>query len=192
MSLYTPELNLVQGQDDDDTADYLTIGLANSLLILDGLFNQAAGHTHSGSHQGGILGANAFADNTIPGAKLQDNTVYNAKIADATLTAAKMVAAILEGLYANTLHVTSANYSVPQDSNQMYIWCQVAVTITLPSGANRPITVRANNADCTVTATAGSVIGGSPDIASGTTVNGRVAAGDAITFKWDGNNWAAV
>jgi hypothetical protein len=55
MSTLTAELNLVQGQDDDDTADYLTIDLANSLAILDGLFSQTGGHNHNGAHQGGNI-----------------------------------------------------------------------------------------------------------------------------------------
>lgn len=62
MSNLTPELNLALGVDDDDTADYLTIGLADSLQIVDGLFNQTTGHTHNGSHQGGVL---QFLDFTV-------------------------------------------------------------------------------------------------------------------------------
>ena len=55
MSELTSELNLIKGVDDDDTADYLTIGLASSLEIIDGLFNATTGHAHNGSHQGGQL-----------------------------------------------------------------------------------------------------------------------------------------
>ena len=55
MTLLTPELNLIMGQDADDTADYLTIDLAGSLSIIDGLFNATTGHNHNGSHQGGAL-----------------------------------------------------------------------------------------------------------------------------------------
>lgn len=62
MSDLTSELNLSLAVDADDTADYLTIALADSLGTLDGLFNQATGHNHSGSHQGGIL---EFLDLTV-------------------------------------------------------------------------------------------------------------------------------
>src|SRR5262245_23423550 len=62
MSNLTPELNLVQGVDDDDTADYLTIGLSDSLGIIDGLFNATTGHAHNGAHQGGTL---QFLDLTV-------------------------------------------------------------------------------------------------------------------------------
>jgi len=51
----TPELSLFTAVDDDDTADYLTLSLRDSLQILDGLFSSATGHRHNGSHQGGAL-----------------------------------------------------------------------------------------------------------------------------------------
>jgi hypothetical protein len=60
MSDSTTELNLQLAVDGDDTADYLTLKLRQSLQSIDGLFNQAAGHTHSGPHQGGQIGAAAF------------------------------------------------------------------------------------------------------------------------------------
>lgn len=57
MSDLSPELNLALCVDDDDTADYLvqTAGLHGSLLVLDGMFNSATGHSHNGAHQGGAL-----------------------------------------------------------------------------------------------------------------------------------------
>jgi hypothetical protein len=58
----TPELNLNLALDDDDTADYLTINLSDSLTVLDGLFNSSTGHAHNGSHQGGAL---EFLDLTV-------------------------------------------------------------------------------------------------------------------------------
>jgi hypothetical protein len=51
----TPELNLNLALDDDDTADYLTVNLSDSLTVLDGMFNASTGHAHNGSHQGGAL-----------------------------------------------------------------------------------------------------------------------------------------
>lgn len=62
MSNLTPELNLSTAVDDDDTADYLTIALADSLTVLDGMFNSVTGHAHNGSHQGGAL---EFLDLTV-------------------------------------------------------------------------------------------------------------------------------
>jgi hypothetical protein len=70
MSTLTPELNLIRAQDDDDNADYLVTDLANSLGIVDGLFNATTGHTHNGAHQGGAL---QFQDLTIG-----DDLVVNA------------------------------------------------------------------------------------------------------------------
>lgn len=55
MSDITSELNLLMAVDDDDTADYLTQSLAQSLNVIDGLFSQTTGHTHNGAHQGGLI-----------------------------------------------------------------------------------------------------------------------------------------
>lgn len=55
MSELTPELNLITAEDDDDTADYLTLNLRDSLRTLDGMFSTATGHRHNGAHQGGAL-----------------------------------------------------------------------------------------------------------------------------------------
>jgi hypothetical protein len=60
MSDSTTELGLQLAVDADDSADYLTIGLRQSLQSIDGLYSQATGHTHSGPHQGGLLAAAAF------------------------------------------------------------------------------------------------------------------------------------
>jgi hypothetical protein len=57
----TTELGLQLAVDADDQADYLVIGVRQSFQSIDGLFNQAAGHTHSGPHQGGQIAAAAFA-----------------------------------------------------------------------------------------------------------------------------------
>jgi len=182
MTTLTPELNLIRGETSDDTSDYLTISLANSLAILDGLFNNSTGHTHGGSHQGGVLGPNSLVDNTVPGAKLVDGSV----------TLAKLAANMLESLYASSLTIQGANYTVPQASPVLFVWCTAAVTVTLTSGTNRPITVRANSGNVTVAATSGSVVGGSVDTTTGAVINGRVNQGDAMTYKWDGTNWAVV
>src|SRR5262245_11263556 len=102
MTTLTPELNLVKGENADDTADYLTISLANSLGILDGLFNATTGHTHSGSHQGAVLGANAIVDNTLNGSKLVNGSV----------TYAKLAANMLESMFASTWTSQGTAYTV--------------------------------------------------------------------------------
>jgi hypothetical protein len=182
MTNLTSELNLIQGELADDTANYLTIDLANSLNILDGLFNNSTGHTHSGAHQGAVLGANSFVDNTIPGAKLADGSV----------TYAKLAANLLESLFTGSLVNQSANYVVQAASPVMFVQCHTTITVTLTAGIQRPITVRANAGNTTVTSTAGTVVGGSIDTATGAVINGRVNQGDSVTYKWDSSNWVAI
>jgi hypothetical protein len=196
MTALTSELNLVKGQDSDDTADYLTLtnGLAGSLDIIDGLFNQATGHTHSGAHQGGILGANAFADGTIPGAKITDGSLYAVKIADGTLTKTKLVATIIEDLFAGAFVQVSTTYTVV--APVMFVFCNGTFTVTLPQASltNRPITVANLSGQTTVASAGGSgIVGGSFDMNTGTVLTGKINAGDAITWKSDGGNtWRAV
>lgn len=55
MAQVTPELALTTAEDDDDTADTLTIAFTQNWNVLDGLFNGSTGHTHDGAHQGGPL-----------------------------------------------------------------------------------------------------------------------------------------
>jgi hypothetical protein len=184
MSTLTPELNLVQVQDDDDTADYLvqTNGLAGSLAIIDGLFNASTGHVHGGAHQGGTLTANSYADNTLPGAKLVDGSV----------TAAKLAANILESLFAGTWVTQGTNYSVT--GAVMFVFCTAAITVTLPAAAStsRPITVVAITGQSTIAAAGGSVIGGSIDVNTGAVLTGKCSQGDSLTFKSDSTNWRVV
>jgi hypothetical protein len=186
MSNLTPELNLVQAEDDDDTADYLVLpnGLAGSLAILDGMFSAGAGHAHNGAHQGGTLGPNAFADNTIPGAKLVDGSV----------TAIKLAAGIVgpEGVFANTRVNTGTNYTVVEPV--MFVFCTAAVTITLPAAAstNRPITVTAISGQSSVNSAGGSVFGGSANLTTGAVQHGVVAVSESFTYKSNGTNWYAV
>jgi len=181
MTTLTSELNLIRGQTTDDTSDYLTIDLANSLGILDGLFNNATGHTHSGAHQGGLLGANSMVDNTIPGAKLLDGSV----------TYAKLAAGIVESLFTGTVVTTGVNLAVA--APVMYVFCTAAVTVTLPViGTNRPITIVALSGQVTVAATSGGVLGGSINTSTGAVMNGICSSGDSLTYKSDGTNWRVV
>ena len=194
MTNLTSELNLIQGEDDDDTADYLTIDLANSLAIIDGLFNQSTGHAHNGSHQGALLGPNAFADNTLPGSKLVDGSVTTPKIQDGAITAPKLAAGVLdpEVFYANTRVTAASNYTVIAPI--MWVFCTAAITVTLPAAAsaNRPITVAAVVGQSAVNAASGSVIGGSANTTTGAIQNGVVGVGEAFTYRSDGTNWRAV
>src|SRR4029077_12688593 len=105
MSNTTPELALKTAVDADDTANYLTLDLVTSLNTLDGEFNSETGHNHNGAHQGSTLGPNAFADNTIPGAKLVDGSVTTPKLADGAVTGPKLAAGLVESLYAGTTAV---------------------------------------------------------------------------------------
>jgi hypothetical protein len=184
MSTLTPELNLVQVQDNDDTADYLVQinGLAGNLAIIDGLFNASTGHVHGGAHQGGTLTANSYADNTLPGAKLVDGSV----------TPAKLAAGMLESLFAATWVTQGTNYVVA--ASVMFVFCSAAITVTLPAAAstNRPITVVGVSGQSTVAAVAGSVIGGSINTSTGAVMNGTLSQGDSLTYKSDGTNWRVV
>ena len=144
------------------------------------MFNASTGHAHNGAHQGSVLGPNAFADNSIPGAKL----------VDASVTAVKLAPGIVgpEGVFANTRVTTGTNYTVVDPV--MFVFCTAAVTITLSPAAstNRPITVAAVTGQSSVPG----AIGGSAHPVSGAIQNGVVAAGEAFTFKSDGVAWRAV
>jgi len=192
MSNLTSELNLKTAVDADDTEVYLTSDLAGSLNTLDGLFNATTGHTHSGSHQGGVLGANAFPDNTIPGAKIVTGSITSTQIANGTVTVADLVSTIIEDLFNGTRTSQGANYTVAAPI--MYVFCTAGITVTLPAAAstNRPITVTAVTGNSTVTAAGGSVIGGSINTSTGAVMNGTVSQGDSLTYKSDGTNWRVV
>jgi len=196
MSTLTSELNLAQAVDADDTADYLTkpAGLAGSLATLDGLFSSTTGHAHNGAHQGATLGPNAFADGTLPGAKLVDGSVTTPKLADGAVTAPKLAAGVIspELVFAATWTTQSTNYAVA--ATILFVFCGAAITVTLPAAAstNRPITVAAITGQGTVAAAGGSVIGGSANLTTGAVQNGIVAAGEAFTYKSDGTSWRAV
>lgn len=93
MSGSTTELNLKTAVDSDDTADYLTLSLADSLRTLDALFNNLSGHTHSGAHQGGPVTqvpVTAIPDGSITAIKIADGSVTTAELADASVTSAKL------------------------------------------------------------------------------------------------------
>jgi hypothetical protein len=93
MSGSTPELNLKTAVDSDDTADYLTLSLAQSLQTVDALYNNVTGHTHSGLHQGGpitSIPSGAIPDGSITSAKIADGTIATADLADGAVTSAKM------------------------------------------------------------------------------------------------------
>jgi len=198
MSDLTAELNLALAVDNDDQADYLVTdsGLRGSLKTLDGLFNSSVGHTHNGAHQGGVITsipASAIPDGAIGTPELADGAATTPKIADGAVTASKFAAGAVEGLFAGSLYMAGANYTVVKASSVMWVWAQAAgITITLTAGIDRPITIRSNSGTVTIVSTSGTVVGGSVDTASGTVQNGKVFAGDALTYKFDGTNWYAV
>jgi hypothetical protein len=93
MSGSTTELNLKTAVDSDDTADYLTISLADSLRSLDALYNNVTGHNHSGAHQGGPVAsvpATAIADGSITSAKIADGAIATVDLADGCVIPIKL------------------------------------------------------------------------------------------------------
>jgi hypothetical protein len=192
MSGLTPELNLITPDGEDDTADFLDLNLEANLRTLDGLFAASTGHSHNGAHQGGTLGPNAFADNTIPGAKLVDGSVTTPKIADGAVTGPKIGAGVLEAAFAGSATIQGTNFVVP--SHIMFVFCGAAIQVTLPAAAstNRPITVAAITGQSTIVAAGGSVIGGSINTSTGAVMNGTCTQGDSLTYKSDTANWRVV
>jgi hypothetical protein len=137
MSTLTPELNLVQAVDDDDTADYLTLtnGLKGSLAILDGLFNSSTGHTHNGAHQGGAL---QFQNLTV-GANLTvvgSSTFQGSVTCQSTLTVTGVVNS------ASTFQV-GQDLSVGRD---LSVTRNATITGTLTSGAHTATGLTINGA----------------------------------------------
>lgn len=93
MSGTTVELGLGTAVDADDTADYLTLTLADSLRTVDALFNNVTGHNHSGSHQGGPIAGvppAAIPDGSITSAKIVDGTIQAIDLADGAVTTPKL------------------------------------------------------------------------------------------------------
>jgi hypothetical protein len=97
-------LNLKTAVDSDDTADYLTLSLADSLRTVDALYNNVTGHTHSGIHQGGPIGSvpvGALADGSITSAKIADGAIATVDLADGAITTPKLAAnAVTQDVYA--------------------------------------------------------------------------------------------
>lgn len=180
MSDLTSELNLSLAVDDDDTADYLTVSLRDTLSIIDALFNQATGHSHDGAHQGRQI--DLTFDNIT-------GTLEFGRLSG-QLAAAQF---LIETIFANTRTVQGANYVVAPGI--LWVFCTAAIQVTLPdpTTTNRPITVVAVTGNTTVVATGGSTVyGGSVNIATGAVQNGVVNAGDSYTYESDGTNWRAV
>ena len=106
MPVPTPELGLSQAVDADDTADYLVTNLANSLVSVDALFNNASGHTHGGVHQGGPISnipASAIPLGSITSAMIADGTIQSADLAAGCVTSAKIAPPIdIGGMFRTT------------------------------------------------------------------------------------------
>lgn len=128
MSGATPELALGTAVDADDTADYLTLTLANSLRTIDALFNNVTGHNHSGAHQGGpmgngIVGTNQLADGSVNSAKIADLSIVGNDIADRTIPGIKLTNPLADNLYlANSAAVQwgDANSRISSISRSTY------------------------------------------------------------------------
>ena len=97
-----------------------------------------------------------------------------------------------QGLFAGATVSPSTNYVVA--ANVLYVFCIAAIAVTLPAAATTsyPINVAAVSGQSTVTASGGSVFGGSFNTTTGVVQDGVVVQGDAITYKSDGTNWRAV
>jgi len=209
MSDLSSELNLALAVDDDDTADYLTQALYDSLNTIDGLFNQSTGHNHAGAHQGGALelldvtveqDLTVIGESDLKGPVVAENTLH--VMSDSSLDGALHVGGAtqldgaitttqIDGLYGNTVATPSTSpYAV--GTKIMYVFCQVAMTVNFPPAAStsRPIEVYAVNGQ--VTLAGGTFIGGSINLSTGAAQNGIVITGDAITYKSDGASWRAV
>jgi hypothetical protein len=134
MSGSTPELNLKTAVDSDDTADYLTLSLAQSLQTVDALYNNVTGHTHSGAHQGGPITSipiGAIADGAITSAKIADGTITGLDLADGAVTTAKIAAgAVSVAAYNNFGQLTT--------NSMTYIsFLSGAITLDMgPTGGN--------------------------------------------------------
>ena len=137
MSGTTPELSLSTAVDADDNADYLTIALANSLRTVDGLFSNTTGHTHSGSHQGGPIGAvpgSAITDGSITSAKIQDGTIVATDIGDGAITTAKIAQNNITVIGANQAVNSFTGYSLSTTSATAVLVPGVTATFTPTDG----------------------------------------------------------
>lgn len=150
MSGSTPELALGTAVDADDTADYLTITLANSLRTVDGLYNNVTGHTHNGAHQGGPIGsipASAIPDGTITSAKIADGAVTSLKIADGTIATVDIAAtAVTQATQysatnsasttsATAVPITGAIATITTVGGPVLVWANLAVYDNASAGA---------------------------------------------------------
>lgn len=99
----------------------------------------------------------------------------------------------LESMFSGSEVVTAFNYTVT--SAVSYVFCTSGVVITLPAAASthRPITITAVTGTSTVTASAGTVVGGSINATTGLVMDGVVSPGESMTYKSDGVSvWRVV
>jgi hypothetical protein len=141
MSGSTPELALKTAVDSDDTADYLTLSLATSLQTVDALFNNVAGHNHSGAHQGGPIAAipaSAIPDGSITSAKIADGTITSADLAPntASFITARYLAATPAASTTSPAFTTIAGLDVPFSATggQMVLFAAIPWSVSAPPG----------------------------------------------------------
>lgn len=118
----TPELGLQKALDSDDNADYLDTSLANSLTVIDSLFNNVTGHTHGDVHQGGPIStipSSAIPDGSITSAKITDGSIQSVDLADGAVTTPKLADAavttpkIASGVTLAAPTLNNANLAAP-------------------------------------------------------------------------------
>jgi hypothetical protein len=186
MSTPTPELGLQQGVDSDDTADYLTINLASSLVTIDSLFNQVAGHTHAGAHQGGPIAPGSISGpydwpdwfrstgHTSPFATSQPGLeLYY----DAT-----------QGAVVQGYNRASAEY-VTLNLNGSTIVCNADQTVTMVSSltVGGPLTANGGLGTTTLT-TSGNAVLATLNVSGAMTVGSFITMPDSTGIDWtDGN-----
>ena len=126
MSGSTTELALKTAVDADDTADYLTLSLADSLRTVDALFNNVTGHSHAGAHQGGPIAtvpAGSIPDGSITSAKIADGSIQGTDIADGAITSAKIADGTITSADIADGTISATDLAVGAASNNVFgVW----------------------------------------------------------------------
>jgi len=188
----TPELNLNLALDDDDTADYLTVNLSDSLTVLDGMFNASTGHAHNGSHQGGALefldllvgeDLTVVGQTDLKGPALLESNLH--VIGTSTLDGAATVGSTLRVTGAATL---DAALSVGTDltvTRDLTVGRNQAITGTL--GVTGAVSLSATlTAGGTIRTSAGQIV--APNSVGGFASRNAANTADATMLWMDGSN----
>lgn len=195
----TTELGLQKALDADDTADYLDTYLANSLGIIDSLFNNVTGHTHGDVHQGGPIStipASAIPDGSITSVKIQDGTIQLVDLAPATYTLGGDLSGTIQAGHvslANNSPINGADSGGTQhrilgvSTNDTYLFAGAGNIIFYADGVGQLASLdRAGNFGATGFVSAHTIIGNNLDIQEVRTYYGM---GNSVYLTNDGNNW---